>query len=231
MRVAGRGITLATLGFLGAASLGFGLWSGLSSPRIADVQLHDAVANTLAASGFAVTLQNIFEASAPVAPSTPAYSSNVELGRIVLYYEAPDSAVLSEVDPSGHTTLRVTEIGSSCWVTGVSRPGVTISPECYLASVKTFLSSIGELESTTDVTVEDGVYVLSPSDSRKFVSRGDSPGTQLLTPVRLEVHLKGDFVDWIRQVGPGPIGEYLGFTDVGTAPPIMRPSGPPIPVG
>jgi hypothetical protein len=237
MAIAGRGVSFATLGFLGAASLAFGLWSGLSGPRAADVQLHDAVADTLAAPGFVVTLEPTAVSSAS---GSPAYSSTFGQGRIVVDYEAPDDEVLTTFDSAGHIEIRITEIGSSCWVTGASS-GATVAPDCASDSVQSFLSQIGELKSTTGATIENGVYVLSPSDSRKFAednsgSSASSQGSnavQLGTPARLEIRIRlnGNFVDWIYEIAPGSFGADAQFADIGTAPPIVRPSGPPTSVG
>jgi hypothetical protein len=233
MPVAGRGTAFATLGFLGVASLAFGLWSGLSGPRVADVELHDAVSNTLAASGFVATIQITEDRASATSPGSPAYSSNLVFGGTVVDYEEPDSEIVSSLAPFGHRTMRITEIGSSCWVTGVpSGPGVSLATDCSLDSIQTVLSSIEDLRATTDVALKGGVYALSPSDSRKFVaasygSSGSNP-VQYVGPARVEIRLNGGFIDWINLIVPGSIGALLRFTDVGTEPPIKRPPGPPL---
>jgi hypothetical protein len=233
MPVAGRGTTFATLGFLGAASLAFGLWSGLSGPRVADVELHDAVSNTLAASGFVATIQITEDRASAISPGSPAYSSNLVFGGIVVDYEAPDSEIVSSAASSGHKTVRITEIGSSCWVTGApSGPGVSLASDCSLDSIQTVLSSIEELRTTTDVALKGGVYVLSLSDSRKFAaaSNGSSASDplQYVGRARVEIQLNGGFIDWINLIVPGSIGALLRFTDVGTEPPIKPPPGQPL---
>src|SRR5579862_1635179 len=140
MRLAGRWTSFASLGFLGAASLAFGLWSGLSGPQVADVQLQDAISNTLAAPDFVATFQLVFDnPPASATPGSTAYSSTLELGRIVVDYQAPDRAVMSASAPPAQGSATVTHIGSSCWVASTpSSVGVTVAPDCVADSVRNF---------------------------------------------------------------------------------------------
>jgi hypothetical protein len=237
MPVAGRGVSFATLGFLGVASVAFGLWSGLSGPKIADVQLHDAVSNTLAAPGFVATFQLVFQnQSGSSATGSTAYSSSLRLGRIVIEYRAPDRAVMSASAPPAKGSASITQIGSSCWVASTpSSLRVTLVPACVVDSIRNFMSSVRSLTSSTDVDLKNGLYTSSLSGDRLFGNSGGNSSAQArLGSARVEVRLSGDFVDWIHVAFPsgfGRVEESIQFEDVGTAPAIMRPSGAPTSVG
>ena len=237
MRLAGRWTSFASLGFLGVASAAFGLWSGLSGPRVADVQLHDAVSNTLAAQRFVATFQLAFQSPpGSSASGSTAYSSSLRLARIVIDYQAPDRAVMSASAPPARGSATVTQIGSSCWVASTpSGLRVTVAPDCVADSIRNFLSSVLSLTSSIDVDLKNGLYTLSISGDRLFGNSGANSASQArLGSAHVEVRLNGEFVDWIHVTFPSSFGrveESIQFKDIGTAPPIMRPSGPPTSVG
>ena len=106
-----------------------GLWSGLSGPKVAGVQLYDAVSNTLAAPNFMATFQLVFENPlGSASPGSTAYSSSLGLGRIAIDYQAPDRAVMSTTDPAvqnetGHRHAdRFVVLGSDSPVSALGTP-------------------------------------------------------------------------------------------------------------
>ena len=100
-------MSLATLGVLCALSAGGGVWSALTGPRVADVQLHDAASNTVSASSFVVTLDAKIKQTTSGSFGSPTTGSSAPLNEITsssetIVYEAPDRvSVKDSVEVNG----------------------------------------------------------------------------------------------------------------------------------
>src|SRR5580698_239321 len=116
--VPGRLMTLASLGVLGALTAGFGVWSALTGPPVAVVQLHDAADNTIAAPSFRATLDGTISVSFSGATAAQGESDVIRESGI---FQAPDrtfvnaSNVATISGVSRRTQIEWTQIGDSCW--------------------------------------------------------------------------------------------------------------------
>jgi hypothetical protein len=231
--VTGRIQSFATLGLMSVLAAGFGLWSAFSGPKIADVQLHDAAANTLAASGFIETFQS--SATATISSSAPTTTID---------YQAPDRFVVVEsyeVNGSkARTELRITQIGSACWEEpAAENPGSpSVQVVCAPTGGSEFLSVLRDLERTSNVTLRGGVYTLDQKDSPRFVNDILGPFGTILKGQAIEVRTDGSYVSWLyfafteaSDPSNGSPGLYvvIRFADVGSAPNVVRPAGEPTP--
>src|ERR1700722_17213734 len=242
--------SFATLGLMSLLAAGFGLWSAFTGPKIADVQLHDAAANTLAASGFVET----FQFTATVASSASAAGGSVSPGGAVSHqtsgstttidYQAPNRFRVVEVerdnDGKTQTDVRLTQIGSACWVARApNRRGPAVGQsECAPTSGPDLLNILRDLEHASNVTLRGGVYTLDPKNTSQFLSAMFAPFGALFKSHSVEVRTDGSYLSWMHfQLGEGPgtapsglgIDVVLRFTDVGSAPPVIRPAGAPGP--
>ncbi len=230
----GRLQSFATLGLLSVLAAGFGLWSAFSGPQVADVQLHDAAANTLAASGFVETLQS-------TAGATTTTSSSPTT---TIDYQAPDRFAVvgsyQENGGKGRTELRFTQIGSACWEgPAAENPGApSVQSVCAPTSGSDLLNVLRDLEHASTDTLRGGVYTLDQKDSPQFVSDFLGPFATIVNGLPVEVRIDGSYVSWVHFVltvrsGPSEGDHYasvtIRFTNVGTALPVIRPAAEPPP--
>ena len=224
--------SFASLGLLSVLAAGFGLWSALSAPQVAAVQLHVAAANTLAASGFVETVQSM-----PTA--TPAKSS---APTTTLYYQAPDRfTTVGSYEVNGSkvlTELRMTQIGSACWEEPAADNPAAPSEEsfCAQSGSSEFLSVLQDSK-THLVSRFEAAFTRSTNKTRSLLCRAVyGPFAKLFKGQSVEVRTDGTYVTWLHIVldfGSGRLAGHpyesvvIGFTDVGTAPPVVRPAPEP----
>jgi hypothetical protein len=231
----GRVQSLATIGLVSVLAGGFGLWSAFSGPNVFEVQLHDAAANTLAASGFVETLQLTYtgsnQESSSISHHTPVLTESID-------YQAPDRfrVVESERDNRGKAKaeLQVTQIGSECWFELGGQSG----DEGCQTSGSDVLDVLQDLEHTSKATLSGGVYTLDLKDSPQFLSGVFGPVATIFKGLSVEVRLDGSYVSSVHigiDAGPAPseaglgIGVVIRFTQVGSESPVVRPAGAPSP--
>jgi hypothetical protein len=242
--VRGQFSVFMVLGLLTALSAGGAVWSAVTGPNDADVQLQDAAANTVAASSMVVdaSLKMFLSlgAGSSGAGGSPV-AENLTINETV-DYQAPDRifATASEVGSLAQgvdqpTELRETQIGSSCWEYGSPITG----GGCSAGAIAQFFSIVRSLEHASGVTFEDGSYHLSPSASETlFNDIGGSGGSASSGPTgsySAEVQLQGGVIlsEYITEGGPAGTGTKIDvrISEVGSAPPVVRPSGPPTATG
>jgi hypothetical protein len=251
MPTQGRLVSLATLGVLVALSAGGGVWSALSGPRVADVQLHDAASNTLAAPSFVVTLdatvREALNGSAQPEAQTTSTSERVD-------YQAPDRVTVNEstkVTPAssqGNTETDLVQIGSSCWEPASEVAQSSAAPACQASDIPMFLSLVGGLDKTSNVTQTSGMYELDAADSKHFILTdflGGSGGTLTPENAKVQIRIQGSDVVWEHlsfdstESDPGSPTQTISVTldlvarisQIGSAPPVLRPKGAPTSTG
>jgi hypothetical protein len=225
--VTGRIQSLATLGLMSVLAAGFGLWSAFSGPNNADIELHDAAANTLAASGFVETIQ------LSSSQLTPGATTSID-------YQAPDRfrIVESAREDGGRvvTTPLVTQIGSECWVASTSPGGPSGQGECAQTSGSDPLDVLTDLEHTSDVAIQAGDYTIGQKDLFPFVRAILGPLAAVFKSGTVDVKIDGSYVSLVHlhlAEGPNPaqsgpaVDYFIRFTDVGSAPPVVRPASGP----
>ena len=222
MTTGGRSLSLAAVTLLGVLAAAAGLWSGLTGPRVADVQLQQAAANLVASSSFVAALDE-----------TESVIGTAEQARIheVIDYVAPDrqmvTRTISEGPRSGFGTL--TQIGGSCWF---HNTGSFPSPGCDAAGIQLLLRQLRNFENSSGVSENGGTYMLSARQSADWISRaGEDNGFGM--PV-VEARIDGGTVSWVQlSFDAGTSGasilvdETMRFSDIDHGPPVAVPDGPP----
>ncbi len=244
-------MSLATLGVLCALSAGGGVWSALSGPRVADVQLHDAASNTLAASSFVATvtakIDEITSGSFGSPTAGGAVPQNLSsTSKETIVYQAPDRVLVKDSSESNGTsepTAVETQIGSSCWQPA-SESGE--QEQCQANAVSTFLEIVRVLKKTSKVAYGNGTYRLTSADSLNFLNDalGGTGGGPVPKDLLVQVRIEGSYISWEHitftqneagVAGTGSISLSVDivatFTHFGTAPPVVRPAGPPTSTG
>jgi hypothetical protein len=251
MPIQGRFMSLATLGVLCALSAGGGVWSALTGPRVADVQLHDAASNTVAAPSFVATVNaKITEISSgslgsPTAGGT-APVNQISSSKETIVYQAPDSVLVKEVSAINGQNAPETEetqIGPSCWQPA-SASGQ--QQQCQANAVSMFLEIVRVLEKTTKVSFRDGIYQLTPADSLTFLNdalggTGGGPTPKnLVVQVRIEgSNVASEHISFSEGEAGAAASPTISltavidakFTEIGSAPPVVRPAGLPTATG
>jgi len=224
-----------------------------SSPRVYDIQLRVAAANTASASSFIANLDLTFASAS--SESLPELSPPVSEHTVIrlqgtFYYQAPNRIQIRESFSSpgtGKFTIRETQIGGSCWRSYQSTPARGGGLGCDKNAVPNVLSFLSQLERASDVNFRDGGYYLSRRDGVAFVQAA-IPGllsqdgffgvaTQDLV---METRIKGSTISWQRLSFSGPVTGTPSFaqinasldlvvrySDIGSAPAVVRPGGPP----
>jgi hypothetical protein len=262
MPVQGRLVSLATLGVLVALSAGGGIWSALSGPRVADVQLHDAASNTVAAPSFVATLNATIKESlnGPPPSGSSGPQSQTTTTKETVTYQAPDRVMVKESEAAtpassqGSTQTDLVQIGSSCWVPASELGGTAAAPTCNASDITMFLDLVSGLEKTSSVTRRgDGTYELDLADSRRFILTdflGGSGGITTPENAKVEIRIDGSNVVWehlsFDSTEPSGAAAPTGgkpetisvsldlvarFTQIGSAPPVVRPAGAPTATG
>jgi hypothetical protein len=261
--VQGRLMSIATVGVLVLLSAGGGIWSALTGPRVADVQLQDAASNTVAAPSFVATVDATVKETlngpfgSPAAGGSSGPQSQTSVTSETVVYQAPDRVIVKEsakVTPAsgqGTNETDIVQIGSSCW-----QPAAQLGSQpasCRASAIPMFLDLVSGLEKTSRVTEHDGTYDLTPSDSRRFLTTAFLGGTGGGTPpknVIVQVRIQGSDVVWehlsfgsTQVVAGGTSGTgqsqtisvsldlVARFTEIGSAPPVVRPAGAPTSTG
>lgn len=257
-------MSIATVGVLGLLSAGGGIWSGLTGPRIADVQLRDAASNTVAEPSFVATVNaTIKETSSGTPFGSPASggssipASQTSTSKETVVYQAPDRVdvkVSSEAPGSGQSPNEtdLIQIGSSCWQPPSQLSASSGPQPCQASSISMFLELVRGLEKSSSVTQRDGMYDLSPADGRRFLVDAFLGGSSVgVAPknVSVQVRIQGSDVVWehlsfgsTQPLGLGASGGkaqtitvtfdlVARITQIGSAPPIVRPAGPPTSTG
>ncbi len=255
-------MSLATLGVLLVLSAGAGVWSALTGPRDADVQLHDAASNTAAASSFVATLDSTIKETlvgssfgSPTAGGSSGLQSQTSKTTETVDYQAPDRVKVKETtqtSPStagGTVAIDLVQIGTSCWQT----PAESSEPSgCQATAIPMFLDLVSGLEKSSNVTLHDGTYKLDPADSKRYILTDFLDGSGgVTTPSKASVQIRID--------GSNVVWEHLSFattepsggtsvngqpemisvsldivarlTQIGSAPPVVRPAGAPTSTG
>jgi hypothetical protein len=254
MPVQGRALSLATLGLLLVLSAGAGVWSALTGPRDADVQLHDAASNTAAASSFVATLDSTIKESligSSVAGGSSGVQSETSKTTETVDYQAPDRVKVKETTQTSPSTadgtgvIDLVQIGTSCWET----PADPSEPsDCQASAIPMFLDLVSGLEKSSKVTLHSGTYKLDSSDSKHFILTDfldGSGGVTALSKASVQIRIDGSNVVWehLSFATTEPSGgtsangqpEMISvsldivarFTQIGSAPPVVRPTGAP----
>ena len=244
-------MSLATLGVLCALSAGSGVWSALTGPRVADVQLHVAASNTVAAASFVATVNAKIKETTSGSLGSPtvggsAPQTQISTSKETIVYQAPDRVQVKESSAiNGQSTPETeeTQIGSSCWESA-SLSGQ--HQQCQTNAVSMFLEIVRELEKTSKVTYRAGTYDLTPADSLTFLNDalggtgGGPPPKNLVVQVRIQgSNVSSEHISFTEAEagvsGSGSISLIADidatFTHIGSAPPVARPSGPPTATG
>lgn len=244
-------MSLATLGVLCALSAGGGVWSALTGPRVADVQLHVAASNTAAASSFVATVDAKINETASGSLGSPTVGGSAPQTRIstskeTIVYQAPDRVQVKEssaINGQSAPATEETQIGSSCWQPA-SASGQ--QQQCQADSVSMFLEIVRVLEKTSKVSYRGGTYELTPADSLTFLNdalggTGGGPAPKnLVVQVRIEgSNISSEHISFTESQAGVAGSESISliadidatFTEVGSAAPVVRPTGPPTAIG
>jgi hypothetical protein len=220
--VSGRNISLGSVALVAVLSGAASIWSGLSGPKVADVQVRQAAANLVAASSFVVTIDE-----------TQAVLGTDQQAQVVqvVDYQSPDRQSSVQTITSGTTrsVRKIVQVGSSCWIQSTG-PGDSLP--CVSNGAERLLAPIKKLESISDVTNVGGTYVLSPTASARAISSEVSGIT--IGQAMLKVRISGDAIS-TEQVSLNAsvqgatimINEAITFSRVGNGPPVVAPAGPP----
>jgi hypothetical protein len=218
----GRDLSLGSVALVTVLAAAVGIWSGLSGPKVADVQVHQAAANLAAASSFVV---NIHQTDSEIGTDEQADFDEV------VHYQAPDRqwAVQTIRSNQSESVQTITQIGASCWIhsTGPSTPFT-----CQRTSFQSLLGSVRALERPTGVTNVAGTYAFSVKDSAAIIS--SESGGQAFGMPGVEVRITGAAISWehisldVTEKGASIlIDEVVRFSQVGDGPPVVAPPGPP----
>ena len=116
-------MSLATLGVLCALSAGGGVWSALTGPRVADVQLHVAAVEHRRRAELRCDRRREDQRDSSGSLGSPTVGGSAPQTRIstskeTIVYQAPDKVLVKESSAiNGQSTPETeeTQIGSSCW--------------------------------------------------------------------------------------------------------------------
>jgi len=213
--VAGQVATLAVLAALGVLSLGGAAWSVATSPKVFDVQLHDAAANTAAASSFVANLDLVLTVSGNAgslsgAAGSPSAEREVLTLRGTLDYQAPNRVhvieSLSSVPGSALSfhESEVTQIGSSCWQESPARQsGTSATTTCNPKALANFLQFLHALGGTTHVSNRGGTFYLAHRDGLRFLTAalpsvlaGGQFSGSVTNNVSVAARISGSTISW-----------------------------------
>jgi hypothetical protein len=218
----GRDISLGSVALVAVLSAAVGIWSGLSGPKVADVQVHQAAANLAAASSFVV---NVDQTVSEIGTADQAQIDEV------VHYQAPDRQWATQTVRSNQSVSvkTITQIGGSCWIhsTGPAPPFT-----CLRNSFENLLGAVRAFEKPSEITNVAGTYTLSAKDSAAIISPV-SGGLTIGMPA-VEVRITGAVISWehisldTSERGASIlIDEVIHFSQVGNGPAVVAPSGPP----
>ncbi len=219
----GRHLSLGSVGLLALLTAAAGLWSALTGPRIADVQLHQATANLIAASSFTAVVDET--------ESVIGTSEQVHIHE-VLDYVAPDRQMVTREITEGRLTGggTLTQIGGSCWI---HNTGPFTRSVCNRAAFQAFLDHLRQLEHSTDVSDNGGTYFLTPPDSSRWIL-ADVPGNRMIGMAEVEARIDGETLSSVRVSFDASLSgasvlvyETLQFAAIDHGPAIVTPAGPP----
>ena len=203
-------MSLATLGVLCTLSAGGGVWSALTGPRVADVQLHVAASNTVAAASFVATVDakiNETESGSLGSPTVggTAPQTRISSSKETIVYQAPDRVLVKEssaINGQSAPDTEETQIGSSCWQSA-SASGQ--QQQCQANAVSMFLEIVRVLEKTSKVSYRDGKYQLTAADSLTFLNDalGGTGGGPAPKNLVVQVRIDGSNVS----------SEHISFTE------------------
>ena len=218
----GRALSFGAVTLLGVLAAAFGLWSGLTGPRVADVQVQQAAANLVASSSFVAVIDQ-----------TESVIGTAQQSRIheVIDYVAPDrqmvTRTISEGRTSGNGTL--TQIGASCWFHNL---GSFPSSECDAAGIQLLLGQMRSFEKSSDVSESGGTYMLDAHESASWISEAGVDGAVGMPTV--EARIDGEILSWVNvsfDLGMSGasilVNETVRFGDIDHGPPVGAPEGPP----
>jgi hypothetical protein len=251
--VRGQLSVFLVLTVLGVLSLGGAAWSAFTGPRVADVQLQTAAANTVAATSLIARLQATITASvsAPSQSGAPTATTENEVEKVseTVDYQAPDRVHATTTDTDSGTegsaapvTSSETQIGDACWTNSPAGTDV----KCTAGAVSSFLDVVSGLKNATGITERSGTYYLSPKATQILVNALDGGQANALggsaRDDSAEVRIDGDTVSWEKLTvnsTSDTAGEsvktaldiLVTFSDIGSAPPVEMPSGPPTATG
>jgi hypothetical protein len=157
-------------------------------------------------------------------------------------YQAPDRTRVRETGP-GSAAVTVTQVGNDCWYAGVS-PADAGTSACEAGGPqRSAVGPLRVLESATGVSCQASVCTFSPSTPETFLSDAAisySPfgGWGLPVTLVVKVTVRAGLVVGERmtatQTSSGSKKQTLsvaafsfGYTRVGSAPPVLRPSSAP----
>ncbi|MFZ0666656.1 MAG: hypothetical protein WAM97_12955 [Acidimicrobiales bacterium] len=259
MPLSGKSAVFVALGLLTVLTVGGMVWSIATAPKIYDLQLQQAAANTASASGFVasvdLTVSTSINGSLSSGGQIPRKQKITLAGGIV--YQAPNRILVTEslATSTGGTSVNVTEtqIGPDCWQSVATRSGGRATATCNPAAVNNFLAFLRGLEKSSNVGYKNGTFYLAHRDAVTFlssalpslISGADFTGP-LTKSVKLAATISGSYVSHEELTlggtvseGSGAFGvsvtEHLGlvinYSKVGSAPPVGRPAGPPTVAG
>jgi hypothetical protein len=240
--VRGQLSVFLVLGLLTVLSLGGAAWSAFTGPKVADVQLQEAAANTVAASSMVVVQHATIKIALPTQAGSTGGTAENETETIseTVDYQAPDRIHATSTESgsgSGATapvTSTETQIGDACWTNAPAGDDTS----CSAKAISSFFTVVSGLEKATDVSDRGGTYVLTPQASGTVVEAMDGgQGNSVFGAASgdsVEARIAGDTISW-EQVGIHSAGSTVGtsvnivitYSDIGSAPPVATPSGPP----
>jgi hypothetical protein len=242
--VRGQLSVFLVLGLLTLLSLGGAAWSAFTGPKVADVQLQEAAANTVAASSMVVVQHATIKIALPTQAGSTGGTAETETISETVDYQAPDRIQATSTESgsgSGATapvTSTETQIGDACWTNAPAGDDTS----CSAKAISSFFTVVSGLEKATDVTDRGGTYFLSPGASGSVVQAMDGgQGNSVFGPASgdlVEARIVGDTISW-EQVRIDSAGSAAGtsvtivitYSDIGSAPPVETPSGPPTATG
>jgi hypothetical protein len=238
--VRGQLSVFLVLAVLTVLSLGGAAWSAFTGPKVAEVQLQEAAANTVAAPSLVADIQLSIKLDTGSLGGSGLNQNGDETISEDVDYQAPDRLSGTTKDSGtgaggvSSTSATLTQIGSSCW----SNPAGDSDSECDKNPAADFFEPVSGLEKAPDVTDRDGTYYLSPAASEAVVNGTTGQGgTSLSVPASdysVEARISGDTISWEQltvksssESGNSDIDIVVTFSQVGSAPPVRTPAGPP----
>jgi hypothetical protein len=201
-----------------------------------DQLLHSAASRTAEASGFLESFAGNVGLGAGGGGTLFQFSG-------VEDYQGPDSAMTRVAGSAGSTAMTVTQIGNDCWYVGVSTADAGTSACKAGGPQRSVLGPLRVLESATGVSCRTTICTFDVPTPETFLTDAAisySPFGGWGLPVKLvvEVTIRGGLVVGEQmtatQTSSGSNQQTLsvgvfsfGYTQVSSAPPVLRPSSAP----
>jgi hypothetical protein len=216
------------LGLLTALTAGFAAWSGVSGPANADVQVHAAAANVLAAPSLVIAVTSKVSILAGDSAESSTLNETIDYQSPDRLYVSASASNLGAGSSASSGTAHETQIGASCWESGFAA-----GSSCSAGDIHSFFSVVRDLEKAKGVRYDNGTYFLSGSASEALITDGLSGGPAPSGVYSVELRVQGDVISWeqlsVAKTAATVPSELivLRFEDVGHGPAVKRPPGPP----